>query len=421
MSVLDSLPTPRSQRLAVRVTTAAQRNLRKRHPWLYDGGITSEHDDAACGDLAVVFDDNRKFLAIGLFDPASPIRVRVLHHATPTPIDDRFWETTIGAAFDKRQELTDSVGGTRTSGYRLLNGESDSMPGFVLDRYGSVLVLKLYSAAWIPHLRDVIPALVSVGNRLGLASTHLVIRMARNVQRGETHGLHEGLVLDLQTLEPTTLDEPVRFDENGLVFEAHPVTGQKTGAFLDQRENRRRIRDLADGASVLDVFCCSGGFSVHAAAGGARTVLAVDSSPGAIAAAERNMAANPQSSDTEFETIVGDAFEVMTDLAANGRRFDIVIVDPPSFAQKQLDVPRAMSAYRRLTHLALPLVERGGLVVQASCSSRVPSQDFFAGVLDAANEHGIRLDEVVTTDHAPDHPATFAEGRYLKAIFARVN
>ncbi len=429
MFSFDDLPRPTNKRLALKVTPAAERELRKRHPWLYDGGITAGADDGRAGDLAVVFDKKRAFLAIGLFDPDSPIAVRVLHHGKPTTIDAGWWRSTIDAALGRRQSLITSSGEAATTGYRLINGESDALPGFIADRYDHVLVVKLYSQAWFPHLREVLPALVAACADAGATVDTLVIRLARTVQQQAKrndatngragHGLHDGLVLDAASFEPVELVEPVLFLENGLRFEAYPISGQKTGHFLDQRDNRRRVRDRAKGAAVLDVFACTGGFSVYAAAGGARSVHSIDSASGAIGTAKRNMALNPETGDTHFTTAVVDAFEAMASLADRGERFDIVIVDPPSFAHKQADLQRAYSAYRRLTKLALQLVEPDGLLVQASCSARIPAADFFENVLDAAADAGIGLYDIVETGHALDHPATFFEGYYLKAMFAR--
>jgi 23S rRNA (cytosine1962-C5)-methyltransferase len=171
---------------------------------------------------------------------------------------------------------------------------------------------------------------------------------------------------------------------------------------------------------VLDVFASTGGFSVHAAAGGAKTVHAVDLSAPTLAAAERNMALNEQLDavrNCRFTTEVGDAFEVMVQLARAGRDYDIVVVDPPSFAQRQANVEGALRAYTRLTHLALRLVRPGGVLMQASCSSRVTPTQFFATVLDAAEAAGRPLREIERTGHDTDHPIGFKEGEYLKAGF----
>ncbi len=428
MTSFDQLPMVRDQRLAVRVTPAAQRELRRGHPWLFDGGITSDTSSGRAGDLAVVFDQKRAFLAIGLYDPDSPIRVRILHHGQSKPIDRAFWRATFDRAVDRRRSLTEREGDRLTSGFRLLNGENDGVPGLIVDRYDSTLVVKLYSAAWIPHLRVVVPELVSACAAAGITIDTIVFRLARTVQRGDTHGLFDGQVVSV-ALDPTggvgtsasPLVEPVLFHENGLRFEAYPVSGQKTGHFLDQRDNRQAVRARAAGARVLDVFACTGGFSVYAAAGGARSVHSVDLAPEAIATARRNMAHNARlTGSCVHTTAVVDAFEAMAAMADRGERFDLVVVDPPSFAHKRGDVGRALAAYRRLTQLALPLIEPGGLLVQASCSSRIGAAEFSAVVSDAASDAGYTLGDIVETGHAVDHPVSFAEGAYLKAVFARV-
>jgi 23S rRNA (cytosine1962-C5)-methyltransferase len=200
-------------------------------------------------------------------------------------------------------------------------------------------------------------------------------------------------------------------------------SGQKTGHFLDQRANRLRVGAMASGKDVLDVFASTGGFSVHAAAGGARSVHAVDLSAPTLAAAEHNMKLNDHLDAVRscaFTTEVGDAFEVMVQLARSGSTYDLVVVDPPSFAQRQANVDGALRAYTRLTHLALRLVRPGGVLMQASCSSRVTPEQFFDAVLDAAEVAGRTLREIERTGHDSDHPVEFKEGAYLKAGFWRV-
>ena len=408
---LDDLPRPSSQRLAVRTTPDARRRLRAGHPWLYEGSIRSVSRDGVAGDLAVVFDDDRRFVAVGLWDPASPIRLKVLHQGAPTTIDAPWFLTRLAAAIDRRAPL---LAGTDapTTGYRLVHGENDGLPGLVVDRYADVLVVKLYTAAWVPHLRDVVDALVDL-----CAPTSVVLRLSRSARDQELHGLEEGQVL---AGEPVT--GPVTFLEAGLTFEADVVRGQKTGHFLDQRDNRRMIGALAHGTRVLDVFCCTGGFSVHAAAGGANAVLSIDASPFAIAATQRHLALNrslPAVAACSHEAITGDAFAELERLGTTRRRFDIVVVDPPSFAQNATQVPRAVAAYERLAALAVPLVAKGGLLLQASCSSRVTEADFVRAVHAGAAAAGFDLEEVERTGHALDHPIGFSEGAYLKAVLAR--
>ena len=400
--MLDTLPQPSSRRIALHVTSAAERALRSGHPWLFDQAIVKQSHDGQPGDLAVIFDHKNRFLAIGLYDPTSPIRVKILQHHQPATIDGNWFAERLRAAAHIRQPLL----ALHTDGYRLVHGENDGLPGLVIDRYAGVLVLKLYTAAWLPHLRDLIPALQSVQ-----PFDHLVLRLSRNMET--SYGLHDGTLLI-----SGDLSMPVIFQENELRFAADVVHGHKTGFFFDQRDNRAQVRQLAHGRRVLDVFAYSGGFSVYAAAGGALSVTSLDASAPALQAAEENFVLNPQIMAVQHHTFVSDAFEGLEALHSQYQQFDMVIVDPPSFAKSEAEVGRALAAYARLTRLALRLLEPGGVFVMASCSSRVAPATFFETVTQAAQESGHALREIVRTGHALDHPITFPEGEYLKCLFA---
>ncbi|MEK7424308.1 MAG: class I SAM-dependent rRNA methyltransferase [Actinomycetota bacterium] len=423
MTLLNDLPRPGSARLAVRVTPDALRRIRGGHPWLFDGSITTVNGSSVpttsatapgtAGDLAVIFDDERRFAAIGLWDPASPIRVKLLHHGSPTTIDAAWFAERLATAVGRRRPLAESATGPApTTGYRLVHGENDALPGLVVDRYGHVLVVKLYSAAWVPHLADVVPALLRL-----VPSRSVVLRLARALSEQPLHGLAEGT-----TLHGSDVDAPVPFLEHGLHFEADVLRGQKTGFFLDQRDNRALVGAASSGARVLDVFSCTGGFSVHAAAGGARSVLSVDSSPAATLAARANMQLNTDIAAVaacRHSVTVGEAFGVLEDLGSQRGRFDVVVVDPPSFARNAVSVPRALQAYQRLAELAAPLVERGGLLVHASCSARVSEADFVRAIHTGSARASIELDEERRTGHPLDHPIGFPEGGYLKVLYSR--
>jgi 23S rRNA (cytosine1962-C5)-methyltransferase len=417
--VLDLLPQPTDRRLALRVTRDAQRQTRGGHPWLFDSSITEAKADGTCGDLAVVFDDRRRFLAIGLYDPTSPIRVRVLHHGTPRTIDDDFWAERVAAAIDRRATLLNDP---TTTGYRIIHGENDQLPGLVVDRYHETAVVRLDTASWVPHLQPVMAALRGQLPTLERA----VLRTSR------TAADTVAALLDQATGEqvPTSpvlfgppVTGPIGFNEYGLRFEADVERGQKTGHFLDQRDNRREVGRLAKGRSVLDVFCSTGGFTVHAAAGGAQRVHSIDASPYAIDAVAHHLSLNadkPTVAAASASATVGDAFEAMERLAEQRQRFELVVIDPPSFASKQADVDRALRAYGSLTGLGLRLLTPGGTLVQSSCSSRVPADAFYAAVFDAAARSGQRLRPLQKTGHAVDHPVGFPQGAYLKTLFADV-
>lgn len=417
-SLLDALPQPRDRRLALRVTPDALRRIRGRHPWVYDRSIDSvNHDDGAPGDVGIVFDKNRKFAAIGLWDPNSPIRLRMIHVGDPVTIDAAWFGERIAESVARRQVIFDRhVGSGRAvhgPGYRAVNGENDGLPALVVDVYDHVAVIKLYSEIWYPHLRGIVDGVLAATK----ADT-VVLRLARNLVERETFGLDDGDVIVGEVP-----DGPVLFTEGDLTFEADVQTGQKTGHFLDQRANRLHVGRLGGGKRVLDVFASTGGFSVHAAAGGATSVHAVDASAPTLEVLQRNLDHNadvPAVGNCEITTDVADAFDAMGSLGRAGRKFDLVVVDPPSFAQKAATVGRARAAYAKLTKLAIGLVEDGGILVQASCSSRVTPTEFFDTVTEAAEEHGATFTELRRTGHDVDHPVTFDEGEYLKAGYWRV-
>jgi 23S rRNA (cytosine1962-C5)-methyltransferase len=410
---LESIPGPSARRLAVRVTVPAERHLRDGHPWLYDTSIESGDGPAAPGDLAVVFDRKRRFLAAGLYDPTSPIRVRVLQAGESASIDREFFAGRIRAAASLRSPLR-TGDARRTDGFRLINGESDLLPGLVVDRYADTLVAKLYTSAWIPRLAEILPALLEIE-----PAARLVLRLNRSMREHPDflHGLSDG-----QVLHGPALEGPVVFSENGILFEAEPVGGQKTGFFLDQRDNRSRVESLARGLDVLNVFSYTGGFSVYSARGGARSVTSVDLSSPAIAATDRNLSLNRRDraiAACPHRGIAGDAFEVLSAMAREGRRFGLVVLDPPMFAQSKAQVPAALAAYARLTRLGLSVLAPGGVLVQASCSNRVPAEEFFGTLHQAAMECGRPLREIERTGHALDHAARFPGAEYLKCLFAR--
>jgi 23S rRNA (cytosine1962-C5)-methyltransferase len=217
------------------------------------------------------------------------------------------------------------------------------------------------------------------------------------------------------------LNGPVIFRENGIWFEAEPIIGQKTGFFLDQRDNRARVGQLAQGKHVLNVFSYTGGFSLYAARNGAASVTSLDMSKPAMAAAARNYDLNtsdPDITGSPHTLMCDDAFDALRKLAKEGQKFGLVILDPPSFAKKQVDVSNALEAYARLAKLGLKVLERGGVLVSASCSARVPADLFYDTVTQAAEKFGRPLTVIETTTHAIDHPIGFPEGAYLKCIFA---
>ena len=393
------------RRLPITLTAAGERALRGGHPWLFDGALQRIKGEGTAGDLAIVFSHKKnRCIGVGLYDPTSPIRIRVLHGGGPATIDADFFAGKIAAAKATRQPLL----ATDTSGYRLLHGENDGLPGLVADVYDRVLVLKLYSPAWFPWLDTLQPLLAGAAG-----ATTVVLRTARSVRA-------TGRYRDGQVLEGALEEEEVIFREHGVRFYANPLRGHKTGFFLDHRANRRRVGELAEGKDVLDVFSYAGGFSVHALHGKAASVTSLDISGPALEQASRNVRLN-FGSGAAHHLLKADAFSALADLQRSGKAFDLVVVDPPSFAKKDREVAGALAAYRKVNSLALPLVAPGGWLVAASCSARVTAEDFFGVVAGVMQTSGRKFELVERTFHDVDHPIGFPEGAYLKSVYYRMD
>ena len=389
-------------RLRLRITAAAGSAVRSGHPWVFSDSVRELNRAGQTGELAVIYDRKNRFLAVGLFDPDSPIRVRILHTGKPQTIDHAWWQARLKQAIARRRDLFDA----QTTGYRLIHGESDGWPGLVLDRYDATLVLKLYTAAWLPRLDDTLALL-----KEDVPGERVVLRLSRNIQsvaEGQFQR-RDGEIVFPERAVPEA-GAPVTFLESGLRFEADVLRGQKTGFFLDQRENRREVETLAQDRRVLNAFSFSGGFSVYAARGGAAAVTDLDISAHALAAAQRNFALNqnvPGVAACHHDTAQGDAFEWLADSAA---KFDLVVLDPPSLARRTTEREGALRAYERLATLGIARLAPGGILVAGSCSAHVPAEEFFEVVRRAAAKSGRKFTELKTLRHPPDHPATFKEG-----------
>ena len=392
--------TPSPSLLRLRVSPDAERVIRGGHPWIFGDSIVESNRVGEIGDLAVVYDRQNKFLALGFYDPLSPIRFRVLHAGKPLRVDDAWWRERLRKAKALREPHFNEA---KTNAWRWIHGENDGFPGLVLDRYADVLVLKLYSAVWLPRLNELLEWIQSE-----FAASAIVLRLSRNIQpiAAERWGITEGCRVG-QT------ENLVVFRENGIAFEAEVIRGQKTGFYLDQRDNRARIEDLAKGREVLNAFSFSGGFSLYATRGGAARVTDLDISAHALESSQRNFALNPWAARTPHEFLQDDA---MKWLAEGPRRsFDLIICDPPSLARREADRAQAIRAYTRLTESCLRRVRRGGVLVAASCSAHVSENEFYGAVEKAADAQG-RCSLLWSEGHAPDHPATFPEAKYLKCV-----
>ena len=397
--------TKTPKRLAVKLNAKGEQFVVKGHPWVFSNSIVKINDDAITGDLAIVFSKNKnKVVGLGLFDAESPIRIKIIHNAdTKIDVNAAFFHNKIELAFNKRQELLR----TKTNSYRLLFGENDGFPGLIADVYDNVLVVKLYSEIWLPYLSSILESLQQISK-----SNTVVIRLSRNLQNSQNHNLKDGDVV-YGVLE----NEVVEFVEHNVKFSANVIKGHKTGYFLDHRDNRRRVGELSKNKTVLDVFSYAGGFSVHALANGATEVTSLDISKQALDMALANGKLNEYSGT--HNTMSGDAFSAMKRLIQTGKRFDVVVIDPPSFAKQQTEIDLAKKKYAQLAELGAKLTAKDGLLVLASCSSRVLAQSFFDLNVQALNAQTRLYETILKTKHDSDHPIAFAEGAYLKCGYYR--
>lgn len=397
----------RTNRLRLRLTATAEAIVRRGHPWVFADSVREQNREGTAGELAVIFDRNDRFLAVGFFDPASPIRVRVLHTGKPLAIDRTFWRTRLEAALQRRHGLF----ADHTTGYRLINGESDGWPGLVLDRYDTTLVVKIYTAAWRERLEEITGLLQD-----RLRPEQIILRTSRHLE-SRASSRRDGELLFPQRAS-LAAGAPVIFCESGLRLEADVWRGQKTGFFLDQRENRRRVESLASGRAVLNAFSFSGGFSLYAARGGATSVTDLDISAHALASGQRHFQLNANEASIlrcRRESVQADAFEWLAGNAT--RQFDLVVLDPPSLAKRETERAGAVHAYAKLAAAGLQHLRPGGILLACSCSAHVSAEEFFGAIRQAARNSRRRFRELQTAGHAPDHPAAFPEAEYLKAIY----
>lgn len=395
-----------TKRIAIKLKPATERMVKKGHPWVFDKGIIKQSEKGQAGDLAIIFDTKKnKFLACGLYDPNSPIRIKVLQVHQSATINSEWFKQKIEKAYKIRKPLISR----NTNSYRLIYGENDGLPSCIVDVYDTVLVVKLYSAIWFPYLDEILPHLLAVSE-----CKTAVLRLSRSVQSLQNNPTYE----DGQILAGELDSEEVIFKEHGLLFSANVIKGHKTGYFLDHRHNRRKVGEMVKGKTVLDLFSYAGGFSVHALAKGAKAVTSLDISAQALELAKKNVALNPHKG--YHKTMAMDVFDGLNLLIRKKEYFDIVIIDPPSFAKKASEIEKAKESYKRLVKLGSKLVKKGGVLVMASCSSRIIATDFFTLVEETLATQPLKVKIIQKTHHDIDHPINFAEGAYLKCGYYKI-
>jgi 23S rRNA (cytosine1962-C5)-methyltransferase len=383
------------------------KHLRAGHPWVFKKALV-DLPRLPPGSVVDLTDEGR-FAARGYFDPYSAIAVRVLSTDPSESINGAFFERRVKACWELRQNLLDL---TDTDSYRLIHGEGDGLPGVIVDLYAGFAVIKLYSAGLTPYRSMLVEALMRViPNLKGVVGRDEIGRDDAEGDDGPPSG---------KTLAGASAPELLTIRERGVNFLVDVLRGQKTGFFLDQRENRALLRRLSRGRTVLNCFSFSGGFSVNAALGGASHVFSVDRDEDSIALARQNFSLNGLDPN-QHDFLAADVFELLESFKKEGRKFDIIVLDPPAFAKSQKAVEAAIAGYTSLNRQALAVLKPGGLLCTASCSARVSPEAFFEAIKEAGYNARVELTLVEERYQPPDHPIRlqFREGRYLKYYVLR--
>jgi len=380
-----------------------ERSLLRRHPWVFSGAIGKVQGSPQSGASVEVRAADGAFLAWAAYSPASQIRARVWSFDEADVPGPELFRTRIEAALALRRA---AIPAQASDAFRLVHGESDGLPGLIADRYADVLVVQILSAG-CERWRE--PLIESLRDTSGCARVY---------ERSNTEARElEGLAQRAGAVSGAEPDGPIRILEHGIQYEVDVVLGQKTGFYLDQRDNRRRVGLLAGGREVLNCFCYTGGFALSALSGGAHSVLSVDSSAPALELARRNLALNGLEAGRS-QWLEADVFEALRELRREGRQFDLIVLDPPKFAPTPKDAARAARGYKDINLNALKLLRPGGLLATFSCSGGVSPELFQKIAAGAAADAGASLLLRERYGAAPDHPVRieFPEGEYLKGL-----
>lgn len=379
----------------------------QKHPWVFSGAIARVQGDPADGDVVLIADSRGQPLALGGYNSRSQIRVRVWTWNPDEAVDAAFFAERLRKSAERREPLRVS---NHTTAYRVVNAESDFLPGVVVDRYGEFLAVQILTLTAERWRDEIVDALVQLFHPAGI------------YERSDVDVRHkEGLKPLAGPMWGKEPPDTVEILEHARKFLVDIKRGQKTGFYLDQRDNRRRIAQYAADRDVLNCFCYTGGFSVYAAAGGALRIVNVDTSRDALALAQRNMALNGLAvADDEY--VEGDVFQVLRAYRDAGRTFDLVVLDPPKFAMSQAQVQAATRGYKDINLLAMQVLRPGGILATFSCSGLVSPDLFQKVVFGASVDAGRAVQILEKLTQASDHPIllSFPESEYLKGFICRV-
>lgn len=385
-----------------------ERSVIKRHPWIYSGAVQEVEGNPTSGDTVSILGSSGEALAIGAYSPKSQIRVRIWTWEPGMKIGVDFFRERLSRAISLRDSLVDT---RYTNAFRLVHGESDGLPGLIVDSYANILVMQCLSwgiERWRDTLVDLLVELTG--------STNLYERSDVDVRK------LEGMSPRVGVLRGQITRGQVKVYEGELNYLVDIHNGHKTGFYLDQRSNRRKVGLLASGRNVLDCFAYTGGFTISALENGAKTITSIESSKDAISLLQVNLKLN-HLDERQTNCIQGNVFKVLRKFRDENKKFDMIILDPPKLASSTAQVSRAARGYKDLNLLGLKLLNPGGLLVTFSCSGGITSDLFQKIVFGASVDAGIQAQIVDRLGQDSDHPIglNFPEGEYLKGLILYIN
>jgi 23S rRNA (cytosine1962-C5)-methyltransferase len=377
--------------------------IKRKHPWIFSGAVEKVEGNPSNGETVQILTSNNTFVGFGSYSPSSQIRVRILSFNPDEKIDSDFFRRKILASSDARKKIIDTL---QTNAYRIINAESDGLPGLIVDQYSEFLVCQFLSSGSEFNKNIIVEILNEKFKPKGIFErSDVEVRIKENLQPEK--GLLKGVIPD----------DLVEVKENGLRFLVDIKNGHKTGFYLDQRDNRKLVSEFSKGKSVLNCFSYTGGFSVYALAAGAEKITQVEASGSAIEISNQIFELNNLSSSS-VENINGDVFEVLRKFRDERKTFDLIILDPPKFAESASQISKASRGYKDINLLAIKLLNPGGILFTFSCSGHISQELFQKIIAGAALDSGREVKIIKQLTQSADHPVAlnFPEGLYLKGL-----
>lgn len=393
---------------SITLKKSADSFIKRKHPWIFSGAIEKVEGNPSNGQTVQIFTSDKKFIGNGSFSPASQIRVRVWSFDLEEKINSEFFGRKILTASELRKIFIDN---SKTNTFRVINAESDGLPGLIIDRYADYLVCQFLSAGAEFNKKLIIEILDDVFKPVGIFERSDVdVRIKEGLQPAK--GLLKGNIPD----------DLIEVKENGFKFLVNIKDGHKTGFYLDQRDNRKLVSEFSNGKNVLNCFSYTGGFSVYALASMANKITQIESSDSAIELSIKNFELN-NFNTSSVENINGDVFEVLRKFRDERKSFDLIILDPPKFAESASQIQKASRGYKDINLLAVKLLNPGGILFTFSCSGHISQELFQKIVADAALDSGREVQIIKQLTQSSDHPVllSFPEGLYLKGLVCSVN